>query len=85
MPRNPVPLNQLDKMPRLIESQRRLGKVRILRKKILRAAVQIRKIASPAAGDENFYSMLTVLFQQLHAPAAMPRHRRAHQPRRART
>jgi hypothetical protein len=85
VPGNPVPLNQFDKVSRSIERQRRLGKMRIFRQEISRPAVQIRKIAPPAAGDEDFPARLPIVLQQRHAPPALPGHRRAHQSGRART
>jgi len=47
--------------------------------------VQIRKIAPPAAGNQNLPPSLPAMLQQRHTPPALPRSSRAHQPRRPST
>ena len=83
MPGDSVALDQFDKVPGLVEGQRRLGKVFVFRKEIPRSAVEICEIAPPAAGDEDFAPGLGVVVQQRHPAAALPGHGGAHQPRRA--
>jgi hypothetical protein len=54
----------------------------ILRDEIPGPAVEIRKIAPPAPGDQNLPSHLPVVFQQRHPSSALSGDTGAHQPRR---
>jgi hypothetical protein len=45
--------------------------------------MQIREIASPAAGDQNLSPRLPVVFEYGHSPPALRSGNRAHQPSRA--
>ena len=54
MVRNAVSFYQGDKICGRITSQRGFLKVRIAANEILRLAVKIREIATPATGDKNF-------------------------------
>jgi hypothetical protein len=56
----------------------------VFRDEVSRPAVQIRKIAPPAAGYQDFSARLSPMLEQRHAPSAQPRRGRAHQPRRPR-
>ena len=80
MPRDAVPLHKFKKMPRLIERQRRLGKVRIFRKESIGRAMKIGEVAAPAAGDQNLASRLCIVFKKGHAASALRGNRGAHQP-----
>src|ERR1039458_8307205 len=84
MPGDPVPLHELDEVPRLVKRQRRLCKMWVFRKKIARPAVQIRKIAPAAAGDQNLSPGLPIVLQQHNPLPALPSHRPAHYPSRPR-
>ncbi len=44
--------------------------------------MQIRKIAPPAAGDQNLPPRLPIVFEHGNSPPVLPGHRRAHQPSR---
>src|ERR1039458_7864587 len=72
MPGDPVPLDQFDKVARLIERQRRLRKLPVFRNEILRPAVQIRKIAPAAAGDKNLPPSLSPVLPQRHLSPSSP-------------
>src|ERR1700719_3343863 len=76
-------LNPGDEISRRIPREGGLGKVRILRDEILRASVEVRKIAPSAAGNEYFLANpLGALDDQNALPPQAGLHR-AHQPGRA--
>ncbi len=83
MPSDSVSLDQFNKVPRLVEGQRRFGEVRIGGEKVGWPAMQIREIAPPAAGDEDFASGLAVVFEEGNPPAALASDGCAHQASRA--
>jgi hypothetical protein len=47
--------------------------------------MQIRKIAPPAAGNQNLPPRLPIVLEHGYPPPALARHRRAHQPSRSRS
>src|SRR5262249_46486643 len=67
---NLVLLDECDEVLWLVARQSRPRKVRIRRKEILRRAMNIREVAAPAAGDQNFLSNLFRAFEDGDTTAA---------------
>src|SRR2546427_534897 len=79
MPLDSVALDKFKKLPRLVKRQSRLREVGILGDEIGRGAVNVREVASSAAGDQDFAARLRVMFQQQHPTAALTCNGSAHQ------
>jgi len=84
VPGNAETLDQLEKVPRLVEGERGLGEVGILREEVGGRAVNVGEVAAAAAGDEDLAARLRVVVQHRHAAAALAGHGGAHQARSAR-
>ena len=80
VPLDPVSLDKFKKMARLVQRQRRLREVRILRNEVGRRAMNVGEVASSATGDEDLPPRLRIVFEQQHATIALARDGRAHQP-----
>ena len=85
VPLDSVPLDQFKKVLRLVERQRGLRKMRILRDEVCRRAVNVGEVAAPAAGDQDLSPRLRIVLQQQNSPASLSRNSRTHQSRRAGT
>ena len=72
--------DQRDEIRRSVAGQRRLREVRIRGDEILGRAMDVRKIASSAAGDQNLLSRTLRPFEYGNAAAPFARLHRAHQP-----
>src|SRR5258708_2324628 len=81
--RNVVAFYHRDKVGRCEAGQSRLGKMRIRRKKVLRAATQVGEVAPSTAGDKDFLPESIGALQHCYAPAALAGLDGAHQSRRA--
>src|SRR6185369_16943843 len=64
--------------------KRGLGEMRIGREEAVGRGVDIGEVAAAAAGDQDLLSRPLRMVDQQHPPSALPRDRRAHQPRPAR-
>lgn len=72
---------QRDEMRGRVAGQRRLGKMRIGRKEILGLTVDVRKIAAPAARNENLFAQPVSAFENGDAASALACLDGAHQAR----
>src|ERR1700742_3902408 len=77
--RNAMLLNEGEEILWRVTSERRLGKVRIARQEVFRAAVDIGEIAAAAAGDENFLSRPLGKIEDGDAPSSFACFNGAHQ------
>src|ERR1700710_1287695 len=84
MPGNAVCLDQRDEVVLGVSAERRMAEPRIVGQKIRRGRMQIGEIASPSAGDADFFAGMPRLLKQQHGPSALGGDTGAHQSRRAR-
>jgi len=73
--------NERDKVRRCVTSKRRFGEVRIGTNEIMRRAVKIREIASPAAGNKNFLARAFTALQDRDSSPTFAGFDAAHQAR----
>ena len=85
IPGDMVFFHHRQKIRRRVARQRRLAEMRIGREKPIGRSLQIREIAAPAAGYQDFRAGLGAMFQHQHPPPAPPGGERGHQPGRAGT
>mmetsp|Transcript_39157 Transcript_39157/g.91835 ORF Transcript_39157/g.91835 Transcript_39157/m.91835 type:complete len:346 (+) Transcript_39157:489-1526(+) len=78
-------LNQLDEICRRVAGQGGAAKSRVVGQKVGRADFTIREIATPTAGDTDFFSQPFGVIDQQHAQPALPGLPSAEQARCART
>src|SRR4029077_20527668 len=76
---NGVLFDKAHDVGRSVAGERRLGEVPIGRKKVLWAGMKIRKIATAAAGDQDFFADAIRAFQHQDTPAPLPRFNGTHQ------
>src|SRR5690242_18457461 len=68
-----MPLDHRDKVAFGVAAQRRPAKIRVSGEKALGCDLEIGEIAAAAAGDQNFFSRIRVMFEQQDAPPTPPR------------
>jgi hypothetical protein len=80
-----MPFDELQESGWRIASERRLGKMPIIRNKILWASVQIGEIATATAGNQNFLADAIGAFEYQDAPFSLASLNRAPQASSARS
>ena len=79
--RDAISFDQLDKIRGRVARERRLREMRIRGKKVIRTAVKVREIASPAAGNQDLLAHPIRALEHRHAPPAFACCDGAHQSR----
>ena len=79
--RNVVLLHQLDEFAGGITLEGGSAEVWVVGEIIFRAGMEIGEIATPAAGDENFFSDTMVVLEHKHGPIPQTSRSRTHQAR----
>src|SRR5258706_14040019 len=79
-----VALDQGDEVLRREAREGGATKVRIAREEVFRAAMNVREVAAPAAGDADLLAQLAIVLDEQHPPPALARPGRAHHARGAR-
>ena len=80
VPGDAMAVDQVDEILRRVAAQRRHGEMAVGRKVALRHGLEIGEVAAAAARDQDLLSGPVGMIDQQHPAAALPRHRRAHQP-----
>jgi len=73
-------LDQRDEVGRRVACQCGFAEVRIGGEEILRRRAEIGEVAAPAAGHQDLLADAVRVFDDEHAPSALPGGDRAHQP-----